>query len=222
LLVPSRTKKQCWHKWHDTLDPSVGRASGRIGKWTAVEDSKLKDAVQLHGGKGWAAISALVPGRTGNQCRQRWRHTLDPNIALTAGGTGKWEEDEDIKLKDKVQLHDDKDWAEISALVPGRTGKQCRQRWRHALDANTGRASTHKCKWTAIEDNKLKYAVQTHGDKGWNAISLLVPGRTGKQCNIRWRLKKHKRMDRNRTTVRKKNHVILKTAPAVVQDSRSP
>jgi hypothetical protein len=46
------------------LDPSIGGASGRTGKWTAVEDSKLKNAVQTHGGKNWCAIAALVPGRT--------------------------------------------------------------------------------------------------------------------------------------------------------------
>jgi hypothetical protein len=35
-----------------------------MGEWTAVEDGKLKDAVQTHGGKNWVAISALVAGRT--------------------------------------------------------------------------------------------------------------------------------------------------------------
>jgi hypothetical protein len=42
-------------------------------------------------------------------------------IALTAGRTGKWAEDEYIGLKDAVQTHGDKDWAAITALVPGRT-----------------------------------------------------------------------------------------------------
>jgi hypothetical protein len=41
------------------LDPKTGQASGRKGRWTEVEDSKLKDAVQTHGGKDWGAISAL-------------------------------------------------------------------------------------------------------------------------------------------------------------------
>jgi hypothetical protein len=39
------------------LDPSIGRESGRSSNWTAVEDSKLKDAVQTHGGNNMAAIS---------------------------------------------------------------------------------------------------------------------------------------------------------------------
>jgi hypothetical protein len=43
------------------LDPSNDRANGHKGKLTAVEDSKLKDALQTHSDKDWFAISALVP-----------------------------------------------------------------------------------------------------------------------------------------------------------------
>jgi hypothetical protein len=219
-LVPGRTKKQCCHRWHDILDPSIGRASGRKGKWTAVEDSNLKAAVQMQGDKDWVAISLLVPGRTRKQCSYRWHDALYPSIGLTAGRTGAWKEDEDIKLKDAIQLHGDKDWAAISAMVPGRTKKQCSNRWHDVLDAKIGRVSRHKCKWTAIEDSKLKHAVQTHGDKGWAAISALVPGRTGKQCCSRWRCKT--RMDSSRTTVRKKDHCTLKKAPSLGQETHSP
>jgi hypothetical protein len=58
------------------LDPSIDRANGRTGKWAEAEDSKLKDAVQTHGGKDWAAIAALVPGRTQKQCHQKWHKCL--------------------------------------------------------------------------------------------------------------------------------------------------
>jgi hypothetical protein len=43
------------------LDPSIDLANGRTGKWAENEDIKLKDAVQIHGGKEWVAITALVP-----------------------------------------------------------------------------------------------------------------------------------------------------------------
>jgi hypothetical protein len=33
------------------LDPNIDEANGRTGKWTVDEDSKLKRAVQSHGGK---------------------------------------------------------------------------------------------------------------------------------------------------------------------------
>lgn len=46
--------------------------SARKGKWTAVEDSQLKHAVQPHGDKDWVVLSALVPGPTKKQCWNRW------------------------------------------------------------------------------------------------------------------------------------------------------
>jgi myb proto-oncogene protein len=128
-------QKQCWNRWRDALDPSIDRRPPvRTGKWTAVEDSKLKDAVQTHGGKDWAAISALVPGRTKTQCRGRWKDVLDPSIGGATGRAGKWTALEDSKLKDAVQTHGGKDWAAISALVPGRTRKQCLRRLARCLE----------------------------------------------------------------------------------------
>jgi hypothetical protein len=205
LLVPGRTRTQCNHRWHDTLDPSKGRASGRNGKWTAVEDSKLKDAVQTHGDKDWVAISLLVPGRTKSQCNSRWHHTFDPSIALTAGRKGKWEEAEDSKLKDAVQTHGDKDWIALSALVPGRTRIQCYNRWHNGLDPNIERASGRTGKWAEDENSKLKDAVQTHGDKDWAAIAALVPGRTRNQCKSKWHNALHARIVR---TIRRTGHWI--------------
>jgi hypothetical protein len=60
-LVPGRTKLLCSDKWHGNLEPSVAPTTERAGKWTAVADSKLNDAVQTHGGKNLVAIAALVP-----------------------------------------------------------------------------------------------------------------------------------------------------------------
>jgi myb proto-oncogene protein len=180
-LVPGRTKKQCQRRWHDVLDPSIDRANGRTGKWAKDEDSKLKDAVQTHGGKNWGAITALVPGRTQRQCRNRWDHALNPSIAR-----GTWTEDEDIKLKDAVQTHDGRNWDAIAALVPGRTNIQCRKRSRDILDPSIGRATARTGAWSEDEDIKLKDAAQMHGGKNWVAIAELVPGRTQKQCLNRW------------------------------------
>jgi hypothetical protein len=44
-LVPSRTKRQCRKKWCNTLDASIDISMAYTGKWTADEDSKLKDSV---------------------------------------------------------------------------------------------------------------------------------------------------------------------------------
>jgi myb proto-oncogene protein len=94
-LFPGRTKA-----------PALGRILTPLGesqadyryKWTAIEDVKLKDAVQMYGGKDWAAIAALAPVRTTSQCRNRWQGALlDPNMDRANERTGKWTEDENAE-----------------------------------------------------------------------------------------------------------------------------
>jgi hypothetical protein len=187
-LVPGRTNEQCSQRWHDVLDPSIDRtAPVRTGKWTEDEDLKLQYSVQMHGGKDWAAIAVMVPGRTKQQCNSRWFQVLDPNIDRANGRTGKWTEDEDLKLQGAVQMHGGKDWAAISALVPGRTRSQCCNRWHDVLDSSiVDRANGRMGRWTEKEDLKLKTSVGVHGGKDWAAIAVLVPDRTKKQCWQRW------------------------------------
>jgi hypothetical protein len=114
--------------------PNTG-ANQAIGRWTPEEDANLISVVAKTNKKwrgkeakiDWVAVAALVPGRSFIQCDRRWNWGLDPSIALAAGRTGKWTEDEDIKLKHSVQLHGGKNWVAIAALVPSRTKKH--QRW---------------------------------------------------------------------------------------------
>jgi myb proto-oncogene protein len=126
------------------LDPNIDRASGRRGRWTVVEDNKLKDALKTHGDKDWGAISAVVPDRTGKQCWSRWHDVLDPVIGRACGRKGRWTEDEDSNLKDVVQTLGDKDWGAISVLVPGRTANHCRRRWKEVLDPSIDEESGRK------------------------------------------------------------------------------
>jgi hypothetical protein len=59
----------------------------------------------MHGGKSWDKITALITGRTNCQHSSRWYRFLDPNIDRAHGRTDTWTEDEDIMLKDAVQMH---------------------------------------------------------------------------------------------------------------------
>jgi hypothetical protein len=186
VLVPGRTNIQCYNRWHGVLDPSIDPTSARTGAFTPDEDAKLKDAVQTHGEKDWAPIAALVPGRTRQQCYNRWRDVLDPSIDRTARITGKWTSVEESKLMNAVKTHGGKNWIAIAALIPSRTNKQCNKRWHDALDPSIDRSNERTGRWTGGEDSKLLEAVQTYGGKNWNAIAALMPGRTKIQCNKRW------------------------------------
>jgi hypothetical protein len=64
-------------------------------------------------------------------------------------------------------------------MVQGRTAAQCYNVWHGVLDPSIDQTPPRTgLWWTTEEDNKLKYAMHTHGDKDWVAITALVPGRT--------------------------------------------
>jgi hypothetical protein len=186
-LVPGRTKKKCLDRWRHVLDPSIAQTPGRASKWTADEDTKLKDAVQTYNGKNWEGITRLVPGRTRIQCHNRWRDVLDARMDRTSGRTGEWTPDEDAKLKDAVHIHNGKNWPAVALLVPGRTRIQCCGRWHDALHPSVDRTIICAGEWSTDEDTKLKDAVQIHGGKNWHAVGELVASRTKLQCRGRWR-----------------------------------
>jgi S-ribosylhomocysteine lyase LuxS involved in autoinducer biosynthesis len=191
-MVPGRTSEQCRSRWAHTLDPvAAGKTAGR---WKPEEDAQLIDAVKKHG-TDWVAVATLVPGRADKQCRKRWTNTFDPVAAEKTAG--RWKPEEDTKLIEAVKKHGKQEWVSVAAmvlsrtnhnwvavaeLIPGRTATQCRNRWVHRLDPVTGKTAG---RWKPEEDEMLIDAVKKHGTD-WVAVAPLVPGRTGRQCRDRW------------------------------------
>jgi hypothetical protein len=187
--------------------PNDGATQAPLRAWTPEEDTKLTAAVNSAGKKekfserykiDWVAVAALVPGRTRQQCASRWHYKfrMYSNMDRTTARTGKWTTQEDGTLIDAVKKYKNgEDWTAIAALIPGRTRKQCRQRWFKQVEpsSRTTKIQSKKDetparagKWATKEDSMLKDAVQKHnGD--WVAISALVPGRTKKKCWNRWK-----------------------------------
>jgi myb proto-oncogene protein len=164
-LVPGRTTIQCKDRWRSALYPRIEQTNGRSA-WMRDEDIKLKEAVRMYGGKNWAAIAAQVPGRTKKQCHTRWNEAFQPSIDQMTRRTGKWEEDEDIKLKDAVRKHGaGNNWGAISGLVPGRRKVQSKNRWHSFLAPSMDQSNGRKDRWTEDEDTKLKGVVEGHGGK---------------------------------------------------------
>lgn len=83
----------------------------------------LRVAVIQNNGKNWKRIAEAVRGRNDVQCLHRWQKVLNP--CLTKGA---WKKEEDDKLDLLVKEHGPKKWSLISAHLPGRIGKQCRER----------------------------------------------------------------------------------------------
>uniref|UniRef100_A0A061R4M6 Serine/threonine-protein kinase ULK4 n=1 Tax=Tetraselmis sp. GSL018 TaxID=582737 RepID=A0A061R4M6_9CHLO len=150
-----------------------GSSITKGGAWTSEEDELLAN-MQKKMGNQWSAIAQHIPGRTGQQCAQRWRHKVNPNIRKD-----KWTLEEDRLLESLVKQFGTR-WAEIARRCNGRTDQQCMGRWRRHLDPSIKRES-----WSAAEDAAL---VRLHGQHGaqWSFISKTIPGRTAQQCRARF------------------------------------
>ncbi|VVA98075.1 unnamed protein product [Arabis nemorensis] len=171
-LGTNRTPFQCLAKYQRSLNRGILR-----DKWTAEEDDQLCAAVDLYGEKDWQSVANVFEGRTGKQCATRWQKTLHP----TRKRVGKFNSEEDKRVKVAVTLFGAKNWHKIEQFVPGRTQVQCRERWVNCLDPKINFG-----KWTKEEDAKLREAIKENG-YSWSKVASHMSCRTDSQCRRRWK-----------------------------------
>jgi hypothetical protein len=141
------------------------------GGWTEDEDEMLRDAVNTHGGKNWKKIAEMLQNRTSVQCLHRWQKVLNPNLVK-----GPWSKDEDDTIMKLVQTYGAENWSMIASHLPGRIGKQCRERWYNHLNP-----AIKKEPWSEEEERTLLESQEQMGNK-WAEISKMLPGRTDNAC----------------------------------------
>jgi hypothetical protein len=77
----------------------------------------------------WSKIAEKLENKNARQCQTRWQNILDPNRVK-----GPWTKEEDLKLIELVNKFGPEKWSNISSYLPGRLGKQCRERWYNHLN----------------------------------------------------------------------------------------
>lgn len=168
--------------------------------WTLEEDELLTHLVTQSHTNSWSALAKYFPSKTAPQIAGRWEKVLNPNLVK-----GSWTREEDQVILNFVQQNGDKDWAKLALMLNGRTGKQCRERFKNHLDPNVMRNP-----WTPEEDQRL---IDLHAQFGnaWTKISNFFDGRTDNCIKNRWN-----------STIKKRLERLEKGEPLVMKRGRKP
>lgn len=94
-------------------------------KFTAEEDELLKKLVEKFGCKKWESIALEMPGRTGRQCRDRYKNYLVPGYF-----NGQWTQEEDDLLKQKYSEIGPQ-WSKMTKFIAGRSANSLKNRWNY-------------------------------------------------------------------------------------------
>lgn len=94
----------------------------------------------------------------------------------------KWRPEEDTLLRKSIERHGDKNWIAIAEMVPGRSSKQCRERWTAQLNPKLTSDA-----WTSNEDYIL---LEIHKEIGnsWAKIASFLPGRAANAVKNRFKI----------------------------------
>ena len=110
--------------------------------------------------------------------RQPFDLSMDEGMAAPSEGHAlkpyrkPWTAEEDEAVRMAVQAYGVRQWPLVAALCPGRTGKQCRERWHNHLDT-----AVKKEPWSVREERALLELQRALGNR-WADIARYLPGRT--------------------------------------------
>lgn len=144
-------------------------------KWLKEEDELLSKLMLNEERPNYAQLAERFPGKTGQQVAERWDKVINPKLVK-----GSWTREEDEIIVNYVREHGAKNWRNLGIILPGRIGKQCRERWRNHLDP-----SINHSPWTQDEDSRLLELHQQFGNH-WVQISKLMSNRSENSIKNRW------------------------------------
>ena len=95
--------------------------------------------------------------------------------------------EQDVQLRQLVELHGDQSWKTVASFLPGRTSRQCRERWMNYLSP-----LVKTMVWTPDQDQRLEELAELYS-RNWSVIAKMFPYQTNTNVKNRWvKLQRHK------------------------------
>lgn len=120
----------------NTILSSPYQSSPKVGAfgWTKEEDARLTEIMKKYKNpRDWEPIAKdHNRGRTAKECHERWIRYLKPGVRK-----GQWTDHEDAIVMEMVQNSSEQPftrWSDLAQRLPGRVGKQIRDRWVNHLN----------------------------------------------------------------------------------------
>ena len=114
----------------------------------------------------------------------------------------KFTPEEDSKIVELVGDAKYPCWQKISQQIPGKTARQCRERYQHYLSPSISNAP-----WTE-EENQLLERLQQQFGNNWAKITEYFDGRTNTYLKNKWNLR-HRKHESEESSIINANKIVL-------------
>ena len=171
---PPSTNKRRRIASYDEIEPFHNRAKhsgsnlGGVFSWTKEDDIRLTEIMKKHKKpltREWEIIAdELAIGRSAKECHDRWIRYVKPGARK-----GQWTDQEDAIVMEAVITSSEQPftrWTDLAQQLPGRVGKQIRDRWVNHLNPKINHLPFTR------DDDMLLWEAHKQLGKRWVDISV--------------------------------------------------